>query len=169
MTALNVDGIAFDFPANWKICKYDESAFYRRQFVRVKNGIKAIDVIGVVGRTAWLIEVKNYRIHVRTKPKELDEEVAAKVCDTLAALLPIKVNAASDEEREFAQQVLACNRIRVVLHLEQPAKHSRLRPRAIDPASVLQKLKGRIKAIDPHPLVVETINMRGLSFSARWE
>ena len=31
---------------------------------------------------------------------------------------------------------------------------------------IAQRLR---KAIDPHPLVVEAINMRGLDFSARWE
>jgi hypothetical protein len=55
--------------------------------------------------------------------------------------------------------------LRVVLHLEQPATHSKLFPRAIDPANVLMKLRQLVKAIDPHPLVVETHQMASLSWS----
>jgi hypothetical protein len=43
----------------------------------------------------------------------------------------------------------------VVLHLEQPTQHSKRFPRAIDPAHVTQKLKQLLKAIDPHPKVVD--------------
>jgi hypothetical protein len=54
----------------------------------------------------------------------------------------------------MSRAALACNQIRVVLHLEQPAKRSKLFPRAIDPAQVKQKLRQLLKAIDPHPQVV---------------
>jgi hypothetical protein len=47
----------------------------------------------------------------------------------------------------------------VVLHLEQPLKHSRLFPQAIDPASVLQSLKHQLRAIDAHPRVVNKNNL----------
>ena len=53
------------------------------------------------------------------------------------------------------------------LHLEQPAKHSRLFPRAINPANVKQQLKQLIKPIDPHPLVTETRRMNGVAWSVR--
>jgi hypothetical protein len=51
------------------------------------------------------------------------------------------------------------------LHLEQPATHSKLFPRAIDPANVLMKLKQLVKPIDPHPLVVETGHMASLTWT----
>jgi hypothetical protein len=60
---------------------------------------------------------------------------------------------------------LACNRIRVVLHLEQPTKHSKLFPRPIDPAWVEQKLKQLLKAIDPHPKVVAIGRLRDVGWS----
>jgi len=52
-----------------------------------------------------------------------------------------------------------------VLHLEQPATHSKLFPRAIDPANVLMKLKTIIRSIDPHPLVVEMNRMGSLAWT----
>ena len=57
--------------------------------------------------------------------------------------------------------VKTADRIRIVLHLEQRAVHSRLFPRAIDPASVQQRLKQKLKAIDPHPRVFERNRMDG--------
>ncbi|MES5813913.1 hypothetical protein [Pseudoxanthomonas sp. Soil82] len=165
MTVLSVDGLNFTFPAGWRVSKYDEWAFYRNQFGRAKSGLKAVDLLAAQGPEAWLIEVKDYRRAVRTKVISIDEEVAAKVVDTLACLFPAKVNANVSEEREFAAEILGKRKIRVVLHLEQPIKHSRLFPRAIDPASVLLKLRVRLHAIDPHPLVVERLNMRGLGWA----
>ena len=59
------------------------------------------------------------------------------------------------------RQALRAKNLKVVLHLEQPAKHSTLFPRAINPAAVLQRLKQLIKAIDPHPRVAARFSLRG--------
>ena len=88
-----------------------------------------------------------------------------KVRDSLAALVAAQANANDREERELAFAALRCHRLRVVLHLEQPAKHSKLSPRAIDAADVKQRLKQRIKAIDPHPLVLDTTRLGGVAWT----
>jgi hypothetical protein len=90
------------------------------------------------------------------------DEIALKVRDSLAAAA---ANANDNMERESAVFALACRRFRVVLHLEQPKKRSKLFPRAIDPADVFQRLKQLIKAIDPHPLVVEMGRLHGVPWS----
>ncbi|MDR3569923.1 MAG: DUF559 domain-containing protein [Syntrophobacteraceae bacterium] len=56
-------------------------------------------------------------------------------------------------EKGLAGQTLRSKSIRVVLHLEQPTRNSKLFPRAIDPAAIQQKLKQLLKAIDAHPKV----------------
>ena len=61
----------------------------------------------------------------------------------------------SDKTQQLAYEAVTADCLRVVLHLEQPAKHSKLFPRAIDPADIQQKLRKLVKAIDPHPLVTE--------------
>ena len=156
MTRISVDGIDSVFPDGWTPSKYDEWSFYRRQFVKVRDGIKAIDILAVdPDGSAWLIEVKDYRLHPRTKPSELSDEVAQKVLDTLAALLPAHLNATMPDEQHLAGRVLRTRRLRVVLHLEQPKKHSPLRPRAINPADVQQSLRLRLKPIDAHAVVTE--------------
>jgi hypothetical protein len=112
----------------------------------------------------WTIEVKDYRRHRRTKTIDLAEEVARKARDSLSALVAAKVRANSPEESGFAMRALQCRSIRLVLHLEQPLKHSKLFPRAIEPANVALKLRQLVKAIDPHPLVLERSKMRGVEW-----
>jgi hypothetical protein len=82
-------------------------------------------------------------------------------------MLPAKCNASDPSEKAFAQEVAQGQRLHVVLHLEQPAKHSKLSPRAIDPANVQLKLKAIIKPIDPHPKVVESTQMGKLAWQVK--
>ena len=155
MPSITEGALTFQFPDGWRIAKFDAWSFYRNQFQQVCGGAKAIDMFAIASNhCVWAIEVKDYRGHRRAKTIELTDEVACKVRDSLAALVAARVNANDEGEKQMSSAALACNRIRVVLHLEQPAKHSKLFPRAIDPAQVAQKLKQLLKAIDPHPKVV---------------
>jgi len=161
----NVDGLNFDFPDDWQVSKYDDWSFYRKRFARMWNGIKSLDLLAIdTDKTTWLIEVKDYRTNSRTKPSDLGEEVAHKVFDTLSAIIPAKINATHSDEKQFARAVSASRKLRVVLHLEQPEKHSKLRPRAINPADVQQKMRQFLKPVDAHPLVVDMKSMRGLEW-----
>lgn len=154
-TEIREGSLAFSFPERCAATKYDEWAFYRSQFHSVAGGSKAVDILCLAGKAAWMIEVKDYRRHRRTKPSCLSAEVAAKVRDTLSGLAAASVNANERCEQAMARQALAKRRWRVVLYLEQPNVRSRLRPRPIDPAHVKQKLKGSLKAIDAHPEVAD--------------
>jgi hypothetical protein len=165
--AIHVDGLLFDFPADWYVGKYDEWRFYRLRFQSVRERMKAVDLLAVDPRsTLWLIEAKDYRKGPsKDKPSELPNKIAGKVVDTLAALLPARVNGTVDEEVALATRALGAQQIRVILHMEQPAKHSRLFPRAFDPANMQQTLRRLLKAIDAHPIVVDQNNMRGLEWT----
>ncbi|MBL6987721.1 MAG: hypothetical protein ISR72_11940 [Methylobacter sp.] len=168
MQRFNVDGLDFDFPDDWQVSKYDDWTFYRNQFSRMWNGIKSLDLLAIdTNKTAWLIEVKDYRVNLRTKPSDLGEEIAHKVFDTLAAIIPAKIHAANPDEKQLAHAVSALGKLRVVLHLEQPEKHSKLRPCAINPADVQQKIRQLLKPVDAHPLVVGMGLMRGLEWDVR--
>lgn len=160
MPAISEGQLTFQFPKDWQATKFDGWSFYRNQFQQVCGGAKAIDVLALApDRCLWVIEVKDYRQQRRTKTIELGEEVACKVRDSLAALVAARINANDEAEKQLADRILAARQIRVVLHLEQPTEHSRLFPRAIDPAQIKQKLKQLLKAIDPHPLVLESAQM----------
>jgi hypothetical protein len=92
--------------------------------------------------------------------------VAQKVHDTLAAVLVARTNASVIEEKNVANKLARATKLRVILHLEQPAKHSKLRPRVIDPATLTLKLKTLLKPVDAHPTVVEIADLRGLGWTA---
>lgn len=148
------DRLTFRFPANAMASKYDDWTHYRRQFNGAFGGTKAVDIIYVDEEVGWLIEIKDYRVDCQISAVELADAVARKVRDTLAGLVSAKLHAADHDERRVARKLLGVRRLRVVLHIEQPEKKSRLRPNAIEPAVVLQKLRSLLRSIDPHPSVV---------------
>jgi hypothetical protein len=163
MPTLSEGKLAFSFPDGWLVSKYDEWSHYRNQANSICGSAKAIDFVAIeLKLCCWLLEVKDYRAHPRTKVIDLADEVAVKVRDTLAALVGAQHHANDDSEKSQAQKAVRAPSIRVVLHLEQPKQHSKLFPRVIKPADVLQRLKQLLKAIDPHPRVVELNSMGGI-------
>jgi hypothetical protein len=161
-------GLEFIFPEEWQVSKYDEWSFHRNRFQKCCGGCKAVDFLVIdsgPGQVFWLLEVKDYNRHSRTKTIDLAQEIAQKARDSLAGIATARFRSDEPEECSFAQRALQSSYIRVALHLEQPRKHSKLFPRAIDPAKVLQKLKALIKPMDPHPLIVERSNCE---FRAGW-
>lgn len=153
--------LVFEFPEGWRVSQYDKTVFHRH-FQKIRDGVKALDIIAVdPERVCWLMEIKDYRRHRRTKAVDLADEVAMKVVCSLASLLPAKLNANDAEESAFAAAVLNGKKLRVALHLEQPRRVSRLFPRSIDPADVLQKLRRLLKPVDAHPIIISGDDGRG--------
>lgn len=146
--------LTFTFPEPLKAQQYDDWSFYRNQFNRAFGGTKAVDFVCLDQQCTWLIEVKDYRANRRSKPSELGDEVAIKVRDTLAGLFAASCNANDQDERLFAKKAVKNKRLRVVLHIEQPAKPSKLFPQVVNPVNLKFKLKQLLKSVDPHPLVV---------------
>ena len=155
MTEIVEGGLRFLFPDHCEATKYDTWAFYRQKFQSTAGGSKAVDILCLAQDASWLIEVKDYRRHPRTKASDVGDEVASKVRDTMAGLAAANANASDQAERTFAGLALTKPRWRVVLHLEQQfVATSPLRPQAISPANVLQKLRANLNAVDAHPMVV---------------
>ncbi len=151
MPTLDIDGLQFAFPADWKASKYDDWTFYRHHFCKQVPGIKAVDAIAFSpDRAAYLIEVKDYRHPATEKPSGLAEAVADKVLHTLAAMLPARLHALGDE-KSLAKDVLRCANLQIVLHVELPPGH---RHALVDLADIKQKLKILLRAVDTHPKIV---------------
>lgn len=166
MTVTLTEGrLTFHFPANADVSKYDDWSFYRNQFNHCFGGTKAIDFVYVDTSTLWLIEVKDYRAHTRIKMQDLGDEIAQKVRDTMAGLLAAQANANDAQEMAWAQKAVSRNRIHVVLHLEQPARHSRAFPQVVNPANLQLKLKQLLRPVDSHPRVV---NQHTMPATLRW-
>ena len=77
MPTISEGDLTFQFPSGSHVGKYDDWAFYRNQFSKIP-GTKAVDFVCVHGTECWLIEVKDYRFHPRTKPTNIAHEVARK-------------------------------------------------------------------------------------------
>jgi hypothetical protein len=152
---ISEDLLTFTFAPGAMASKYDDWSHYRNQFNKAFGGTKAVDVVYAAPDVAWLIEIKDYRVYPRTKAIDLADEVALKVRDTLAGLVAAKLGANDADEKAVAKTLLKKPRMRVVLHLEVPAKTSRLRKQSIEPDKVLLKLRPLVKSIDPHPCVVD--------------
>jgi hypothetical protein len=71
----------------------------------------------------------------------------------------------SDPMNEFTKECFKCSKLKVVLHLEQPNKSSKLFPRIYDPANVKEKLRQLIKPIHAHPKVTEMGMMNGVEWT----
>jgi len=160
MSVLSEGQLSFTFSQECIATQYDNWSFYRNQFVKTCGSVKAVDMICIHKDVTWLIEIKDYRRNKRTKPIDLADEIALKVRDTLAGLVAAKFNANDISEQQFAQKALEANIIRVVLHLEQVIKPSRLFPVSVNPISVMQKLKKQLKAIDAHSVIVDQNNLK---------
>ena len=158
--------LSFSFSDESIVAKYDEWSFYRNQFSNAFGGSKAVDLIYIDPESTWLIEVKDYRAHKRTKSIDIGDEIALKVRDTLAGLAAAKCNASDPEERRLAALALRRNKLKVVLHIEQPQKDSKLFSRIVDPSNLKLKLKQKVRAVDAHPAVVD---MRSLNTQMPWK
>lgn len=162
MPVLNIDGLTFTFPQAWQASKYDEWSFYRNQFVKQGDGIKAVDAVALAPtNTAFLIEVKDYRYPDTEKPSQLPEAIANKVLHTLAAMLPAKLHANDATEQRLSAAILACTSLHVVAHIEQSPSH---RP-VVDLADIKQKLRRLLRAVDAHPKIVSMNDMRRLAWT----
>jgi hypothetical protein len=160
MRALLVDGLLFDFPAQWQAMKYDDWQFYNELFKGQLSGIKAVDCLALSNHgELFLIEVKDY-CHQNTRvPLDLPQAVVSKVLGTLAALLPASLHAKDPAERKLAQAILQCRAIKVVLHIELPEaqphpKKKNLLVSKEQMANLKDKLRQHLRAIDVNPKVV---------------
>ena len=162
MPALDIDGLIFTFPERWQASKYDEWSFYRNQFSKMRDGIKAVDALAIDEHNiGFMIEVKDYRHPDTEKPSELPAAIADKVLHTLSAMLPAKLHAVNLAEKNLAANLLRCKALRVIAHIELPGRHRGV----VDPADLRQKLRQLLRVVDPHVKVVSTANMQGLAWT----
>lgn len=183
--------LQFEFPDSWKVSRFDQWSFYRKQFMKLsgarsicsfcenslscpecgkKNvaGTKGVDILALdENSTCWCVEIKDYRLTRISDFGFLADEIALKVRDSLACLVAAKSNASNLEEKQLASDSLSCQRFRIVLHLEQPHPHSRLSLKESRRANIKQQLKRLVKSIDPRPLVLEMSDLKKVCWNVR--
>lgn len=135
--------------------KYDDWAHYRNQYNSACGSSKAVDFLVSKDGDIWLIEVKDFRQHRRSKAIDLADEIALKVRDTMAGLVSARFLAADAGEATNSRAALCCKKLRIAFHLEQPKQHSRLFPVSVAPANIKMKLRQILRFADPHPIVFD--------------
>ncbi len=168
MTTLREGRVSWTFGDGWTATKYDDWSFYRNQFTGLAGGSKAVDILALDPdiEVLWMVEAKDFTTEPRDRSKpELWLEVAQKVRDTLAGI--VAAACVTCDEQALARSLLGAKKLRVVLHLEQPSKPSKLFPQSYDPADILDKLRVAVRAVDAHPRVVDT-KSKGLPWTAEW-
>ena len=158
--------VTFAFDPSVSAGIYDQWQHYTTIWNAPPGGQKAVDVVAVDGvppqSTAWLIEAKDFRV-INNPPKPsniagLAQFVADKASNTLAGLADAQNHAAVAGEKQLATDAMASSGRRIVLHLEpHTGLHTALFPAGFA-ASVLQKLRQLVQAIDPNPLVLNLGN-----------
>ncbi len=168
MTTIREGRVSWTFGGDWVATKYDDWSFYRNQFTGLGGSSKAVDILALdpATKVLWMVEAKDFTTEPRdpTKP-ELWLEVAQKARDTLAGI--IAAACATCDQQALARLLLGADKLRVVLHVEQPSKPSKLFPQSYDPADLLDKLKAAVRPIDPHPRVVDATST-SVPWTAEW-
>ncbi len=147
--------VRFNFPRGWRVSRFDRWTYYR-SYAKIHPGIKAVDLLALSpDDTLYIIEVKDFRSSVRTKEMPLDQELILKVCWTMSVLLPASMRSNSPEEAEFARMALRALNVRVVAHIEHHRFGRKLFNPQLELFNLTQKLRQRLKPVDPHPMVVD--------------
>ena len=126
MPTITEKGIQLDFPADWAVVKYDDSAFYRQRIAGRVQQVRGVDVVGYrpapTGQLL-LIEIKDYRVGSLTaelRVSELRQTMLQKALNTLSGLYAAQ-RMADDELRPVVMGILQPGlHIEAVLFLERP-------------------------------------------------
>lgn len=127
------------------------------------QGLKVVDVVARADVSAWLIEVKDYRVVSSppqpTKVAELPTIVIKKAIDTLAGLSTLASGAGDRQLQAQAQAALQTTTRRLVLHLEPAPGDHAYAALCPNPSNVLLKLQQALRAqapagLHPEPLVL---------------
>lgn len=168
--------LTFSFPDGWEVCRPADTSFYQRHFKSFCGGCKETDFLAFDPSPSelvlWLIEVKDYRSHRRSKELDLVREVALKARDVLA-MLPVAAlrdNAASPpggttQAGGFWRSARSAKQLKVVLHCELPPRPSKLFPGVKDAANLGHKLKQELRPIDPHATFTNSSLARSLPWT----
>lgn len=113
--------------------------------------------------------MKDYTTDPRLKKQCVFEEVAEKIRDSLALLIAgsIRDDPSNGGVRSFMDICSIPKDIKIVLHLEQPLKPSKLFPGVKIKADSTQMLRSKVKAIDPHARVTST-PLSGMKWKTQW-
>ena len=118
MKTIEEGALAFDFPDNVSVLKYDDTDIYRNHVQKVSPSRRGVDILCLTTeKTLWLIEVKDYRLDAMEQDRStLPDVIVDKVLDTLSGLWCAESMIC--RERIIAAEMRRAEGLRVVAHVE---------------------------------------------------
>lgn len=166
MTTITEGELTFDFSPTALVLKYDDCSFYKNNFIKVNNGIKAVDFIVSDDHKVYLIEVKDYTHSdtIKVKPTALIDDIVKKIIDTMASIICMKNHSKSTpKEKKIASSLCKLNDIIFIFHIELPTtKSADLFGARYNPQNLEIKIKSKLSRIE---LNMITVNINKTSTS----
>ena len=142
-------GLCFEFDEDLEVIKYDEiGGSYREQLLRCFNGLKAVDFICKRQSELWLLEIKNYAEHDRTKSGSVVDEFLEKVRDTFTGITTLCLISNRKDKRHYLS-LLKAKHIHLVLHCDFK-KQMKTRDLLTKQRTLQEQLRKKLRFIDSH-------------------
>lgn len=165
VTVFHEQKLSFAFDDEWHAVKWDDEPAYRDGLEKI-DGCPAMDLCGLRGRSLYMIEVKDFRGHrienkhrlLEQSPGNLANEVAHKVCDTVAGLLGAHRVRQQEEARwrPFGEALASLGaELRVILWLEEDVHHGPARA-----MTLADSLKSKLRWLTTKVIVANLKNPR---------
>ena len=161
--------LKFNFPTSFNVISFDDSNYYREYFIKIDNGLKAIDILAINNSQNYMIEVKDYT-HPDTKnlsENQLIEDIFKKIICSLSAIYLMSLKANIQDEKDIANKFLENNELFIIFHIEIPPKRKGLRQSTFNIPILQQALRKKLKFITnkTNIKVVTKANLQNLPWS----
>lgn len=162
---INEDKLEFNF--DFDAIKLDDTEYYLKNFQKVQNNLKVIDILAIDNRKNYFIEIKDYTYPDTKSIKQIEliEAIVRKVVCSLSLLYPMSYRALETNEQTIAKKFFDKKNLTVVLHIETPPLTTRLEQSKWDLSQLQMKLKGKLKNITESVKVVSKNNLKNLPWS----
>ena len=157
------------FNFSFDAIKFDETIYYRNHFIKIQDGIKAIDILAVNKSDNYMIEVKDYT-HPDTKDKkegELIEDLIKKILDSLSSIYSMSLFANDVIEKEMAIKFLTNKNLFLIFHIETPPPRRGLEQSSYSLSNMQLRLRNKLKSVTTKTniKVINKSNLKKLPWS----
>lgn len=159
--------LQFDFP--FDAISFDNTIYYRKHFMQIQKGVKAIDILAIKGNRNYMIEIKDYT-HPNTEELsqiQLIEDIVKKIICSLSTIYPMALNANNEDEKDISIKFLKNSELFIIFHIEIPPPRRGLSQSRYRLSNIQTKLRERLKSITSksHIKVVSKDNLKNLPWS----
>ncbi len=159
--------INFDFNFD-TVIKLDDTTYYREDFIKLQNGIKAVDILCCNNNSNYFIEIKDYTYPNTKSLKLLDfiSAIISKIIGSLAILYPMSLNA-TEQEKKILEKFLLNKSLKLILHLKLPPPRNTLDQSNWNLLNLKLELKRKLKNVVNNVITTSETDMRNLPWRVK--